>query len=137
MPLEQFMAGMESEHPAAFFRKALELHNDGHSDEALVCYYVAQIRYRYYLKASDLQAPGQEASAFLAIDSAAGPPIVAHALLDNLKYAAALDAALDWDDSHPNLFLSKERDRRGLERIRRGLRKFQREVRRGKHESKR
>jgi hypothetical protein len=110
---------IENKHPATCFVLAQRLFTLGHKDEAVFWFYVGLIRYRGYL-AGPLGT--HENAQFQALWQAVERAINDHAFGDIGALAAAINRALAWDETHPDLYVPqaavRERVRNGVRRVR-------------------
>ena len=104
---EDIIAGAESAHPAALYVLTSKLMAAGRLDEAVRWFYIGQLRYRFYLMTN----PPDAANAgilFSALSESVGRPINEYAFGDVEGAVQQIDAALAWDEAHPNQFTSKD-----------------------------
>ena len=117
---EEIIAGAERAHPAALYVLASKLMGAGRLDEAVRWFYIGQLRYRFYL----LTNPTDAADAgilFSALSESVGRPINEYAFGDVDGAVRQIDAALAWDEAHPNHVTSKDAHPTQLATVRDGL----------------
>lgn len=108
-------------HPAAYLLYAKELWSAGRGDEAVVWFYVGQLRYRFDLAAHPGGDPTGDSALYAALGQTLGAPINLYAGGDPDKWARQIDEALRWDFDHPNGFTSKTEYADALAKTRGGL----------------
>ena len=117
---EEIIAGAESAHPAALYVLTSKLMGAGRLDEAVRWFYIGQLRYRFYLMTNppDVSDAG---ILFSALSESVGRPINEYAFGDVDGAVRQIDAALAWDEAHPNHFTSKDAHPAQLATVRDGL----------------
>lgn len=121
MPLPDLMAQAPDLPPVALYLLAGRLFSAGRRDEAVVWFYVAQIRARFRLAVSPDLSPDGEPAAYGALFETLGPQINGWAFGDVDRAAAQMDQALEWDRTHANAFTPKAGHEAALEQVRSGL----------------
>lgn len=109
----------------AHYTKAAELLKAGKADDAVVEFYVGQLRGRTNLRCVQ-QEPSGGPALFASLNEVVGRPVNEHAGRSPDKWLAVIDAALAWDRANPDLenaspacVAEKERQRAGLTGLRR------------------
>lgn len=106
---EQSVRQLESElttkHPSAYFYLARGLFNRGDKDEAVLMYYVGQIRYRAYINTLTEGEAAEEEQTYDALKEEIGDDVNIYAAEDLDNWIALLDKAVEWHKKHPNEFL--------------------------------
>lgn len=97
-------AGIETKHPADYFRLASQLFSAGKKDEAVFWFYVGQLRFRARLATHPELPPSGEPALFASLFETIGPPINQYAFGDIPSLASLIDRVLAWDASHPDPF---------------------------------
>ena len=137
MPLGTIIAQASNLSPDSLYMLAGRLFAAGRRDEAVVWFYIAQIRMRFRLAvAPDLQPDGEPA-VYGALFETMGPQINGWAFGDIDRVAAHMQEALDWDSSHANAFTPKAGHEAELEQVRSGLVAFRASVLTQKEELRR
>ena len=128
MPLDTLVAQAPEVSPDALFVLAARLFAAGRRDEAVVWFYVAQIRMRFRLAVAPDLPPDGEPALYGALFETIGPQINGWAFGDIDRLAAHMQEALDWDGSHANAFTPKSGHAAELDQIRTGLAAFRASV---------
>lgn len=121
----QLIAGIEREHPAAFYALAKKLLLAGQRDEAVFWFYAGQIRYRAYLKFNPRLDPSGDPALFASLSEVVGRPINEYAFGHIPSLVAAVDRALAWDAAHADAYAPKGPER---EQVVDGLRAMKAQV---------
>ena len=121
MPLGTMMAEAPSLPPVSLYRLAGRLFAAGRRDDAVVWFYIAQIRARFRLAVAPNLAPDGEPAVYEALFETIGPQINGWAFGDIDRVAAHMQEALDWDSSHANAFTPKAGHEAELDQVRSGL----------------
>ncbi len=114
-------ANLPSMHPAAYYKYAKQLFNEGRKDDAVFWFYVGQLRYRFFLTANPTIAEARYQAPFSALNATIGEEINEYAGGNTTTWVAAIDRALAWDLTSPNYFTSKEHFHKEYIAIRNGL----------------
>lgn len=117
---EQIIAQAERIHPAGLYVLASKLMAAGRPDDAVRWFYIGQLRYRFLIAAEPSNV-ADERILFSALSESVGRPINEYAFGDVDAAVAQIDAALAWDDAHPNGYTSKDDHAAQLETVRAGL----------------
>lgn len=122
-PPDESLARAEALHPAELYRVSAQLlGRPDRADEAVMWFYVGQLRYRFLLAATKPAAGANDRVLFSALSESVGRPVNSYAFGDVDAAAARIDAALAWDAAHDNPLTSKAAFPREWEEVRRGLR---------------
>lgn len=120
-PEEEVQARLADSHPALLYAYAQRLFAAGRKDEAVVWFYAGQLRFRYHLAAHPELAPDGEPALMASLNATLGQTLNAWAGGSPLRWAAAMDQALDWDAQQPNATTPKEAHAAALAQTRAGL----------------
>jgi len=112
---------MESAHPAAFYRYASRLFQEGKKDDAVFWFYVGELRYRFYLKAHPNLEPSGDPALFASLHETVGRTINRYTARNQNLWLSQIDKALAWDDQHFNGFTSKTKFKKEYQENRSGL----------------
>lgn len=122
-PPDESLARAEALHPAELYRVAAQLlGRPDRADEAVMWFYVGQLRYRFLLAATKPPPGANERVLFSALSESVGRPVNTYAFGDVEAAVARIDAALAWDAAHDNRLTSKTAFPKEWEEVRRGLR---------------
>ncbi len=134
-PPDQSLARAEALHPAELYRVAAQLLGQpDRADEAVMWFYVGQIRYRFLLAATKPPAGANDRVLFSALSESVGRPVNAYAFGDVDAAVAQIDAALAWDAAHDNRLTAKAAFPKEWEEVRQGLRALRDKMLAGKDE---
>ncbi|QLF92624.1 hypothetical protein HW090_05235 [Pseudomonas sp. ABC1] len=109
-------------HPSTLYMHARKLFEEGRRDEAVVWFYIGQLRFRYHLLANPGLPADGEPAVMDALNATLGQTINEWAGGKPQQWIAAIEQALAWDEAHPNPTTPKARHASELEEIRQGLR---------------
>jgi hypothetical protein len=127
--IEQLKAGIEDKHPSAFYALAAKLFESGKKDEAVLWFYIGQIRYRVFLRSSGKGIDrGSESRTFSSLSDQIGTTIDRYAFGDIPVLIKTIDEALNWDDVHRNGFTSKQQFKEQYDLIRARLKRMEDEI---------
>lgn len=113
--------GLIESHPSMYFAYAIRLFKSGKQDNAVLWYYVGQIRYQQYLLANpNLPADGDPAE-LANLTKGFGRAISDWAAESTDAWANTIKRALIWDAANPNLTTSKESFPAALEQARKSV----------------
>jgi hypothetical protein len=118
---EQLKAGIEKQHPAAYYVLAGKLFEAGQKDEAVFWFYAGQLRYRFHLAANPTLPRSGDPALFASLSDVVGAPINGYAFGDIPQLVATIDKVLAWDERTDNAFTSKTAHAAALKGIRDGL----------------
>lgn len=106
LPAAQVEAKLSQQHPSAYYLYASRIFNEGRKDDAVVWYYVGELRYRFLLEARP-SLEREESTVFSSVHSMVGGMINQYAAGDLNRWIGQIDQALAWDEANPNGFTSK------------------------------
>lgn len=106
LPHAQVEAKLPQQHPASYYLYASRIFNEGRKDDAVVWYYVGELRYRFLLEARP-SLEREESTVFNTMHSTVGGMINQYAAGDLNRWIGQIDEALAWDEANPNGFTSK------------------------------
>ena len=118
---DQMKAGIEKQHPAAYYVLAGKLFAAGEKDEAVFWFYAGQLRYRFHLAANTNLPQSGDPALFASLSEMLGAPINAYAFGDLAQLVATIDKVLAWDERTGNEFTSKTAHAAAWKGIRDGL----------------
>ncbi len=114
--------GIESKHPADYYKLAARLFQDQSTkEEAVFWFYVGQIRYRYYLAANPGLPRDGDPALFASLSEVVGRPINEYAGGKPDLWIAEINHALEWDAAHDNRFTPKSKSPDDYRQVRAGL----------------
>ena len=128
MPLGTMISQAPNMSPDLLYLLAGRLFAAGRCDEAVVWFYIAQLRARFRLAVAPDLKPDGEPAVYGALFETMGPQINGWAFGDIDGLAAHMQEALDWDGSHANGFTPKAGHEAELEQVRSGLVAFRASV---------
>lgn len=114
-------AGLENQHPAAYYKAAALMFEDGDKDQAVFWFYAGQLRYRAHLACHPDLKPDGDPALFASLSESVGRPINEYAFGDPSALAASIGKVLDWDAETVNGFTSKTDCAEAIETTRTGL----------------
>ena len=120
----QLKAGIEKQHPAAYYVLAGKLFAAGSRDEAVFWFYAGQLRYRFHLAANPKLEPDGDPALFTSLSEVIGRPINEYAFGDIDGLRATMEKVLEWDQKTDNAFTSKATHAEEWQSIRDGLGKL-------------
>lgn len=97
-------AGIETQHPADYFRLASQLFSAGKKDEAVFWFYAGQLRFRARLATHPELPRDGEPALFASLFETIGPPINQYAFGDIPGLARVIDRVLAWDAARADPF---------------------------------
>jgi hypothetical protein len=106
-PHEVVEAELAKSHPSSLYSYAARLFEEGRAQEAVVWFYVGQLRYRYLLAADPSLAPDGEPALMASLNATIGQTINEWAGGDPAAWARAIGSALAWDELHENAITPK------------------------------
>ena len=121
LTVEQLKAGIETQHPAAYYVLAQKLFADGTQDEAVFWFYAGQLRYRFHLAANPALPKSGDPALFGSLTQVIGAPLNEYAFGDLAHLVATIDKVLAWDEKTDNGFTSKTQHAAEWKSIRAGL----------------
>jgi hypothetical protein len=121
LPTKEVERSLPDSHPSVIFAYSMRLFKAGKQDNAVVWYYVGQIRYRFHLMANpDLPKDGDPAL-LASVNSSLGTAISDWAGGTPRTWANSINRALTWDATQPNTFTPKEAHSAELEQVRKSV----------------
>ncbi len=106
--ISQLQTGLTTKHPSAYVYLARELWQDDEKDQAVVMYYVGQIRYRAYINTLPTAEAAPEERLYDSLKADIGDELNEYAARNLNNWLALLDKALEWHRDNPNEFMPKE-----------------------------
>jgi hypothetical protein len=97
-------AGLNGQHPAAYYEAAAELFRDGRRDDATFLFYLGQLRYRTHLAARPNNPADGDRALFASLQESFGRPVNEWAFGDIPALIRTLDAVLAYDARTPDQF---------------------------------
>jgi len=128
LPPSQIEAKLPGEHPSSYYSYANRLFFEGKKDEAILWFYVGQLRYRIHLKAKPPSDPSGDPALFGSLNATLGQIFNEYAGGDPKMWATQITNALAWDAAHPNEFTQKKEFQAIHTEIRTGLEKFAKQI---------
>lgn len=128
---EQLTAGIEKQHPAAYYILAGKLLQAGQKDEAVFWFYAGQLRYRFHLAANPRLPRSGDPALFASLTEVVGRPVNEYAFGDISQLTATIEKVLDWDARTPNGYTSTTTHATTWKRIRDGLDEMRAQVVKG------
>lgn len=128
LPPSQIESKLPGEHPSSYYGYAGRLFSEGKKDEAVLWFYVGQLRYRIHLKANPQLDRSGDPALFASLNATLGQKINEYAGGDPKIWAAQIAAALKWDDKHLNDFTPKKKFKEVHAEIRAGLAKLSQQI---------
>jgi hypothetical protein len=111
-------AELLTQHPATYLQLAGQLWGAGKREDALFCYYVGQLRYRFHLLSNPGIDPSGDPALFASLRYVIGEPIETYAQSEPTLWASTIERVLKWDADHDNGFTSKSTNKEQLSTIR-------------------
>ncbi len=100
-------AALQESHPRYFYAYSARTFGEGKKDEAVMWYYVGELRYRFLLGTGGKEAVNEDQGMFALFRSTVGKQVLEWAGGSPTDWAKAIDAALKWDDTYPDPLVSK------------------------------
>jgi hypothetical protein len=104
----QLRIGLTQKHPSAYLYLARALWQEGKKDEAVIFYYVGQIRYRAYINTLPAPEDVPEVKLYENLKSEIGDEVNEYAARDLDNWLSLIDGALQWHREKPCEFLPKD-----------------------------
>jgi hypothetical protein len=121
-------AGLDGEHPAAYYQRAADLFRLDQKDDAVFVFYLGQLRFRTHLAARpDLPKSGDPAL-FASLSEVVGRPLNEYAFGDIPALLRTIDAVLAWDARNPDSFTPPSQFAAAHQRTREGMSAFRRQM---------
>jgi hypothetical protein len=128
LPQQKVEERLSNSHGAVYYGYAARLFNEGRKEEAVLWFYVGQIRFRFDLAAKP-DADSSGGPALLAsLNSSIGARINDWAAKDTALWLRQINRALEWDATRPNGVTSKATFKKEYEEVRSGLTRMREEI---------
>lgn len=127
-PREAVAAGLNGQHPAAYYTLALKLFQSGQREDAAYIFYLGQLRFRTHLAARPHLKPDADPAVFGALSETVGRPINEWAFGDMPALLRLLDAVFAYDQRTPDRFTAPAEFPDAHRRIREGMQSFRRQL---------
>ncbi len=105
--LEVVTRSLEDKHPSSYFVLAKELWYSGCRDEAVFCFYLGTLRYRFHLLTNQDGDPSGDPALFASLRATIGEPLNLYAGTNVDNWISLLEKVLEWDRKEDNIFVSK------------------------------
>lgn len=115
-------------HPSALYVLAARLLAQGKGQEAANWMYAGQLRYRILIATAKQAASGNDRALFGALTEQVGRPVNEYIAGDPDEWIAAINWALEWDDTNPNGLVDKTEHAAIISEIRKNLTKFRDDI---------
>lgn len=125
---------ISKKHPVTYLELASVLFEQGQKDQAVVWYYVGQIRYRAHLMANPDLDPSGDPAIYASLKYGLGPLINAYAGEDLCNWEKLIASALTWHKTNPNTFTPKDEYPEIYKKIESGFDEFRKQVSNNKEE---
>ena len=132
--IEELKSKIQTKHPVTYLELAGQLLNEGKMDEAVVWYYVGQIRYRAYLTANPELAPSGDPALYGSLKYILGTPINEYAGSNPDNWVKLIEQAIQWHHENPNFFTPKDTHSEIYSTIEAGFIEFRDSVKSSKEE---
>ena len=106
--VEELSNEITKKHPVTYIQLAAELLKNGEKDEAVVWYYIGQMRYRAHLMSNPNLDPSGDPALYSSLKYVVGTPINEYAGSDVDNWEALISRALEWNSSNENTFTPKD-----------------------------
>ena len=110
-----------ADHPAAGYLRAIKLFQSGKRDQAVFEFYLAQLRFRIYVKARPDLEPSGEPALLGSLNQTIGRPINEYAFGDLSALGETIIRVLEWDEQHDDPATPKEQHAVVRAEVRAGL----------------
>lgn len=120
-PTVEVERALPESHPAVTYAYAKRLFEQGRRDNAVMWFYVGQLRFRFHLRANPSLPRDGEPALMASLNSTIGQTINEWAGGSPKSWAASIEQALAWDLAHENSITSKQVHSQALEDTRTGL----------------
>jgi hypothetical protein len=121
LPQQQAERELPSSHPANFLVYASRRFQEGAKEDAVLWFYVGEIRYRFYLAVNPNLPPDGDPALFGSLHESVGSVINGWAGADPNAWAKQMGRALEWDAANDNQFTSKTAHAKEWQETRSGL----------------
>jgi hypothetical protein len=106
--VEELSYEVTKKHPVTYIQLASELFKNGEKDEAVVWYYIGQMRYRAHLMANPNLEPSGDPALYSSLKYIVGTLINEHAGSNVDNWEVLISRALQWNSSNENTFTPKD-----------------------------
>jgi hypothetical protein len=121
MSTTETQAQLAQSHPSELYLHAQKLFQAGYKDEAVIWFYIGQLRFRYHLLVHPELPPDGEPALMASFNEVLGREINEWAGGSTVNWAASIRQALEWDVTNPNGVTPKEQYGAQLQELRIGL----------------
>lgn len=121
LPESQVESSIEESHPSIAVAYAKRLFESGRKDDAVMWFYVAQLRYRFHLLANPNLSSDGDPALMSSLNATIGHAINEWAGGSPRGWMRSIDKALAWDAAHPNGTTSVKAHAAEWQQVRRGL----------------
>jgi hypothetical protein len=111
LPPEQIEAQLPNAHPVNYYVYAQRFWAAGDKERALYWLSIGQLRFHFLLAAHPADGSAGGAALLESLESSIGDPILAYARSVPKIWTEQIDAALRWDEGHPNGITSESQYR--------------------------
>lgn len=105
---EQMMNRITQKHPITYIQLASELFQQNQKDEAVVWYYIGQMRYRAHLMAHPDLDPSGDPALYASLKYVVGTPINEYAGSNVENWEQLIAKAIEWNSVHENSYTPKD-----------------------------
>ena len=105
--VETIKSDITGKHPLSYIILASKLFEQQKYDDAVLWYYIGQIRYRAYLKSNPNLEPSGDPALYSSLKYVVGTPINQQAGSNPDNWAAIVGQALEWHSNNKNSFTPK------------------------------
>ncbi len=125
---EAIAAGLNGQHPAAYYTMALTMFRAGRQDDAVFIFYLGQLRFRTHLAARPGLKPDGDPALFGSLSEVVGRPLNEWAFGDMPALLQTLDAVVAYDQRNSDRFTSPTEFPEAHRSTRDGMRGFRRQM---------
>lgn len=104
---DEMLNGITKKHPVTYIHLASALFRQGQKDEAVVWYYVGQMRYRAHLMANPNLDPSGDPALYSSLKYVVGTPINEYAGSNVDNWVKLIEQAIAWNSANENSFTPK------------------------------
>jgi hypothetical protein len=131
---DEMLNGITQKHPVTYIQLAAELLKQGQKDEAVVWYYVGQMRYRAHLMANPNLEPSGDPALYSSLKYVVGTPINEYAGSNVENWERLIAKAIEWNSVNENSFTPKDQFPEIYEKIQKEFIEFRNYVSQNKDE---
>lgn len=131
---EEMLNGITQKHPVTYIQIAAELLKRGDKNEAVVWYYVGQMRYRAHLMANPDLEPTGDPALYSSLKYVVGTPINEYAGSNVENWELLIMKAIEWNSANENSFTPKHEFPEIYEKIQNNFIEFKNYVSQNKDE---